>query len=323
MGENTPKIVIPDHILDMIPVRAAAYAAEQKERWLAGLDDDAAAAVEVASTHNIADTAERRELHRAILTELAANVTGEMPEKPTMVYVAGPMAVGKSSLLRTFGERMERERQGAVEVYDHQHLEAVYQDYKAAMQHYMTSDFALYKARLPEFAESGNNFAIIRPEASALDQAARALAAELKASVVMEQLGDGDMRAWAKEQTETYRLVAIGVTADPNINQERLHARNESTGQEVTDEELARTISGFSDWNAFMAVMETADRAVLVNADWDELEVVYGTENGEAVCRDPAAYGYFLDNAGRPANELFDDHDDAFDDEPEPEAPGL
>lgn len=287
---NPSKIEVPDHILDMVVERANAYAENKKDRWLGGFTDDAAQDIEHASTHNIIDTPQRRELHREILQEIAQNTSEDIPEQSTFIYFAGPMASGKSSIRQVFDERIEGSDAGA---YQDPNIENAFQTYKNAQGHLMYSDFAFYKETLPEFEQNGQEFAVIRPEASALDQAVTAWARELKANIILEQLGDGVKDEWAKDKAEQHNFIVIGVTTDPAINGQRLHDRNARTGESISDEELTGTIKGFSGGHAFKKVAQHAAQAVLISTDTDDFSVIYAAENGNEVSKNSKEFAKF------------------------------
>lgn len=293
MTTQTPNISVPDHILDLVADTAKAYVVESRDRWLGGFSEEDAAAVFERSTHHLVDTPERRELHRAILQEVAQSIKAESSGKPIFIYVAGPMAAGKSALQEAFKERMQSE--DPHQLFEDPNMEAAYQEYATASQRLMASDFALYKQRLPEFEENGNEYAVIRAEASGLDYAVTTWARELKVNMVREDLGDGVDEAWLNDVTSNYDLVYIGVTADPHVNAARLHARNEATGEQTKDTELAKTIRGFSSDNAYNHMAQNASRAILVHADQDmNMHVIHAAKDGWVVADDEPAYERFL-----------------------------
>ena len=170
----------------------------------------------------------------------------------------------------------------------------------------MVSDFGLYKERLPEFAASGNNFAVIRPEASGLDQAVSAWAKELKTNIIRADLGDGVSQEWFEEQRKTHRIFAVGVTANPALNLERLHER----GDQTSDQELAATIQRYSRKMGFEAFVPYAERAVLLSSsDSGNIQTIYAAENGEQIYIHASEYRAFMDYAYEPVERLFQQPD--------------
>jgi hypothetical protein len=274
---NASALEVPDRILDMVVERAKVYADVSGERWL-GTDPVKAAWIKANATVNMIDTPERRELHRAILLEQALKykLTGDLPEKPILFYVCGPMAAGKSTLIQAFEDRIAANDEN---LYADSNIERGFQLYKQMRQRLMKSDFALYKARLPEFAADPANFAIIRPEASGLDQAALAWAGELRTNVLSEQLGDG-IEKWAEQQAQTHRLVIIGVKTDRDTNLARLHERNQQRGENISEDELDRTITGFNAADGFAGAARHAEFAVLIDSTGPDYKVIQAFENG-------------------------------------------
>ncbi len=287
-------IEVPDHILDMIPVRTENYIRKNFDRALGAANGMPEDQFRQASTHNIVNTPERRQLHREILQEVAARgLKGEKPDKPAFIYFVGPMAVGKTTLRNDFNERIEQENSDMVIApYHDAALEDVYQKYKQAASYLINSDFNLYKENLPEFERFGNNFGVIRAEASALDQAVTAWAKELNASLILEQLGDGVDIEWAQEKAQEFDWITVGVTADPVTNACGLRERCNDTDQEISDKELAATIKGFSGLNAFHVTAQHANQAVLLQADHG-YKAICNWKNGVENIQDDTAYSKF------------------------------
>ena len=239
-------------------------------------------------------------------------MTGERPERPIYFYAAGPMAAGKSHMLERFEERAlyELEGEGANRYQDD--LEAIYQKYKLASRYCIQPSFEIIKDMLPEFESSGGNFGLVRAEASALDQAARQWAQDIGSCLMRSDLGDGDMALAFYDDAQRYDIVLLGVTCDPLKNLERLQARNAETGESISQEELAKSIIGFSQAESFMGGARLASRALLVSSDYDA--VVAAWENGERHVLRPNLLRQFEGYRGLSPAELlriFDAHAEA------------
>lgn len=287
-------IEVPDHILDMVAHRAEAYAERSQERWLANLsEDDKKNAIE-NSTHHLVRNPERRALHRKILEEISRGVLCDAPEgKPTLLYICGPMAVGKTALTKHFKSQVE-ENSGAIiggGSLDHPSVTALRKIFSEVSGRVMPSDFELYKKSLPEFERSNSDFALIRPEASGLDQAVNAWAKELKVHSSLEHLGDEISEEWISQQKETHRLVVVGVTDDPEKNKQRLHARNAEKNEAITDGALFTALTGFSGESGWQRTMKLSDEAFLVYPD---ARLIHHSVNEEMKFQDQSAFQNFL-----------------------------
>ncbi len=308
-NENSaPVAEVPEHILDMIPTLADTYIVESGERLLAGIPAHQHELVLAASTHNVTRSSERRALHAKILQALAADVIAkkfEKPaaEKPIKVYITGPMAVGKTTLLSHFDQRIAEEKEGqSVDGFEGA-LEAAYQYYKQAGENLMRPDFNIPKAMLPEFEVSGKNYTFIRAEASALVQAVEAWSKELGANIVLEELGNANLEELVQRQAKDYTFVLIGVTADPAVNAQGLRDRCEATGQNVSERELAETITGFSQPGSFLGMSKHADCAVLLSSD-HQYKVVYECAKEQEQISDRQIYDRFVSYGFKNANDL-------------------
>lgn len=283
---------VPEHILDLVAERAKAYTVESKDRWLAGYTPEQQGAIQEKSTHHLVDTAERRELHRKILEKLAENLSDDIPEQSKLIAFIGPMGSGKSTLREEFDTRLASDDPETP--YDNDSFEVAFQHYKKAIGRALNSDFQLFKQMLPEFAENNNEFAIIRAEASALDQALRIWAKELKTHIVIEQLGDRPDPEALNTMATDHQLITIAVTADPVVNAAQLHARNAKTGQVIDDAELARTIKGFSE-EGYQAYAQKSHFAVLADSDpHTGFEVIHAMKKGRGLDVEPQKYATFL-----------------------------
>ncbi len=302
--DSESSIQVPEHILDMIPGCAQVYLEGNRARLLAGIPPDQHQNILEQSTHNQIETPERRELHRKILQSVPMNFMGEKSDRPIMVYISGPMAVGKTTLCQQFDKRIVQESERrTIRPYGEDALENVYQLYKQADGYRMQPDVTVCKQMLPEFESSGKNFTLIRVEAAALGHAVTAWAKELGANIILEQMGDADMRPWAKKQAEDYSLVVIGVTANPVVNAQRLQERCKETGQKVTGEELAKTIIGYSQLGAFFGMSQHATHAVLLASDYD-YRLVYRCDNGKGQTVISRLAGDFVSYADREVSDL-------------------
>lgn len=301
MSDQKTEIYVPDHILDMIPECANCYVKKSKERLLAHINDDQHETIFASSTHHITGTSERRELHRSILQETARSITPKsLSEKPTLIYVCGPPAVGKSTLLKYFDARITN---GCTESFQNPFLEDAFQCYATAKKHYMAVDFELFKRRLPEFEQSGKEFTIIRAEASALDQAIQAWAKELKTNIVLEQIDDCDLKQWVSEKMEDYKLISIAVTASPALNAQRLEERNQKTGQVISIKELDSYIERVSA-SGMNALRDLVDEAYLFSSEDDGYKAVYVYKNGKKIMEDSKALAVFESYTCQPSSDL-------------------
>lgn len=299
------KIDVPDHILDMIPIAAETYIKDNYDRALGAANGMSADEFDRVSTHNIVNTPERRELHRAILQEVAERgLKGERPEKPIFISFVGPMGVGKTRLRDELDMRMAEEgADGGTKIYVSEDLEEIYQKYKQASLYKVDSDFSLYKARLPEFEQNGKNFGVVRAEASALDSAVIAWSKELGSSLIIEQSGFGSDVDWCEERARNYEWIGVGVTNDPIVNAAGLNARSQSTGQDITMSELSQSVIDFSVEGHFDRMCDFADRSFLFDAGAD-YEVIAKWNRGLAFARNVHAYNKFMSYADLDRDEL-------------------
>jgi hypothetical protein len=201
----TKAIDVPDYILDMVPECANSYVELSRERLMPNVSDEVwADFIQNRSTHRLADSSERRKVHQAVLEEIAKRgLVGERPERPLLIYVCGPKASGKTTLLEGFQQRILKEKeQGVYEEYEATSLERFFQKYKAASAYCMMADFQLFKDSLPEFAQSGGEYAVIRAEAAGLNEACKSWAEELGACVIIEQLGYGGINQEVLKKNE-------------------------------------------------------------------------------------------------------------------------
>ena len=283
-------IDVPGEILDIVASYAPEYVEKSRERLLGGFPEEEHEKILKQSTHNVVNTPERRQLHREILQELAQNLKGEPQEKPIFLYFVGPMAAGKTGLRNSFEQRMESEEKGLSKgIYEEPELETVYQKYKTASSYVMEPNFSLFKEKLPEFKESGGNYAVIRAEAAALAQAVYKWSKDLGVNVIEENLGDGAPKDWAQEKAQMYDWTSIGVTSNPVTNRLGLEERSAATGQTMTtDEEFIRTVQGFSANN----VLGLSPQAVLLSAD-DGYKVIASWDNGQKQVHDQKLYETF------------------------------
>ncbi len=300
MTKNSNTIKVPEHILDMVADRAEAYAKESQDRWLGGFSDKKKQEILKNSTHHIVRSDERRKLHRQILQEIVQNIIGKKPEKPILLYVCGPMGVGKTTLTNYFLSQARNDNSltgifkniartlGGIISRKQAAKNVLRQVFKQVSERLMISDFGLYKSRLPEFNENNGEFSLIRAEASGLDQAVNAWAKELGVHVILEQLGDGISDEWVEKQKETHRLVVVGVTANPEVNGKQLHAREEN---KTSNAELHKTIIATSQDTGLPNTIARADKAFLVASDGD---LIHHSENGKTHYQNSTRFEAFL-----------------------------
>lgn len=281
MQQNQSIIDVPDHILDLVAQAAKNYIANNTDVLLKSIAPENHDKILASSTHNLVDTPERRELHRAILQERVAHLPAERPDHRTMLYIAGPMGAGKTTLINEFTERYNEEKAGLhLGEYEDQGMEDVYQSFRDLKKNLVTSDFQYYKSRLPEYAASGNEYALIRAEASGLDVALTQWAKELNANMIIEQRGGRNFADNVENFSKDYNMVVLGVTADPALNAQRLAGRNKETAQVIKAQELASAICDFSTPGSFMNAAPHAQLAVLVEAHSTGYSSIYHAEYG-------------------------------------------
>ena len=270
---------VPDHILDIVAHTAKNYVATKADTLLKGIPAQDHAAILHNSTHHLVDTPERRDLHRTILQERIAHLPINRPNRPTLLYLAGPMGVGKTTLLEEFTERYNEEKAGIhLGEYDSPGIEDVYQSFRQIIENLVVSDFQFYKSRLPEYAASGNEYAIIRAESSGLDVALTQWAKELNANLIIEQRGGRNLAEYVENFSKDYNVVLLGVTGDPNLNAQRLAGRNTQTMQVIRVQELAKAICDFSTPDSFINAAKCAQLAVLAEAHDDGYSTLFHAE---------------------------------------------
>lgn len=262
---------VSEHILDTVPLMANKYIEENRERLFPEASDEAwLDFLENVSSHRFIQTPERREIHRRVLNEIGRRgITGEKPEKPLLIYICGPMGSGKTTLLDAFDERIRLEREEAVyDLYNSAPLETVFKKYQAASAYCIKADFQLFKDSLPEYAESGGDYSVIRAEAAGLNEACQAWAKELDACVIIEQLGYGGINQTVLEKMQAgHELHTIAVTASPEVNAYRLIQRTRAEGSEANLGELAKAIRGVSQPDEVLGVLATGESGVLLSSD--------------------------------------------------------
>lgn len=281
MQESQTFANVPDHILDLVAHTAKNYVASKSDTLLKGIPAQDHAEILRNSTHHLVDAPERRDLHRAILQECTAHLPMNRPDRPTLLYLAGPMGVGKTTLLEEFTERLNEEEAGLyLGEYDDEGIEDVYQSFRQIKENFVVSDFQFYKSRLPEYAASGNEYAIIRAEASGLDVALTQWAKELNANLIIEQRGGRNFAENVEKFSKDYNTVLLGVTGDPALNARRLAGRNKDTGQVIRAQELATAICDFSTPDGFKNAAKHAQLAVLAEAHEDGYSSIYHAHLG-------------------------------------------
>jgi hypothetical protein len=213
------------------------------------------------------------------------------------------MGAGKTTLREEFDARIASDDPETP--YENDSIEIAFQHYKEATERILAPDWEFFKEMLPEFAENGNEFAIIRAEASGLAQATLDWAKELKAHSVLEVLGDRPSDEFIADKTTDREFIVIGVTTDPAINAAQLHERNTKTGQDIDDATLARTIKGFSE-EGYQALSRSAKFAILVQSDpYKGFEVIHAMKKGHTVDVKSEEHAAFLNLGPRSENEIL------------------
>lgn len=286
---------VPDHILDLVAHTAKNYIATKTDVLLKGVPARDHDATLRNSTHHLVESPARRDLHSAILQERVAHLPLERPDRPTILYLAGPMGVGKTTLLEEFAARIAEEEAGIhLGDYDDQGIENAYRCFKQIKQNLVISDFQYYKSRLPEYAASGNEYAVIRAEASGLDVALTQWATELKANLIIEQRGGRNLASHTENFSKGYNVALLGVTGEPALNAQRLAGRNTQTGQVIRVQELAKAICDFSAPDSFTNASKHARLAILLEANASGYASIYHAEQGREVShRDEMAYARY------------------------------
>lgn len=281
MHKNKTLPDVPDHILDIVAQTAKNYVSNKSDVLLKGIAKRDHDKILRASTHNLVEHESRKDLHRSILQECVEHLQAPESGRPTLLYLAGPMGIGKTTLLEEFKERLHEETMGInLGDYDDQGIEDIYQAFLNVKENLVVSDFQFYKSRLPEYAASGNEYAIIRAEASGLDVALTQWARELKANLIIEQRGGRNFADNVEKFSKDYNMILLGVTGDPALNAQRLAGRNTETGQIIRAQELAKAICDFSTPDNFADASQHAELAVLVQADHDGYSSIYHAAYG-------------------------------------------
>ncbi len=289
------KIQVPDHILDYIAERAEDYTQSSHERLLGHFTAEKQSKIEAQSTHHLVRTEERRELHKTILEAIIQDMPEKTLNKPLLIQFIGPMASGKTTLQMEFLTRLNSDDPNTP--YHDDTLEHIYQLYAQASQYKVTSDFELYKSMLPEFKENDQEFAIIRAEASGLDQAVQKWSKELNSSIILEQLGDtsADKESDITSLSAKNTLITVAVTSDPTVNAQRLHQRNQEKDEHISDQELARTIQQFSATSYDLYAKHSVHTA-LINSTQGNFEPIHLVTQGNEKIINAVEFKNFRDN---------------------------
>tara|TARA_B100001093_G_C26680979_1_gene950411 strand:+ start:116 stop:1135 length:1020 start_codon:yes stop_codon:yes gene_type:complete len=315
-------IEVPEHILDKVQEIAEFYVQRELEahrkfkagdsdtpsRWLDGFSDEEQAYIIENSGYNN-HSEERRELRRKILQQAVAHIAGDIPERAMLFYVGGPQGTGKKEIRSSFDKRIEEEQsQGIIRPFENDHLETVFQKYKQAKSRLMGPDYDVFRAELPEYLankeEHGHDFAfaLIRAEATGLGAAIKAWAEELKAHVILEELGDGLTDDWlSRNKVEEKELIVVGTTADPVLAKDRLVERQDSADEDV----LAKQFSRFSEDDGYPKWANEAELAVLVKTDDGTPHVIHAANYGRTLEEDPLPVSTFNRYSEVSVQEMF------------------
>lgn len=304
------KVNISDEILDQVAIEAQRYVRQDRERWLSGHDEETKNDVLIKGTHNFVYTLdqieesesngvdmsvarERRELHRTIIELQAQTLSDQVPDRPTVFYIGGAMAAGKSTLKKSFDDRIAQEKEHkVVAAFSDEKVEGFFQKYKEISQHVCAPDYGLYKENIPEFEQNNMNFSYIRPEASGLAVAVQTLAKRNNANLIMEGLVDTVRDGWYEKDVQKFNaeFIVMGVTCDPALNYGRLQER----GDDIPISQLADIIKKGSSSGGFMKRASLADRAILISTnDESNPKVIFTSKNGIETSRDFAKFSEF------------------------------
>lgn len=273
-------IDVPDYILDMAALRAKEYFNNSQERLLGAYSEEAKETIKAISTHQKVDSSERRELHREIIMDMIGGKKVPEDGQQNIYLFAGPPGAGKSTL---------RKKMESGEPLGENHpLEALREQFKEDAKSAVSVDFGIFKAKLPEYSESndkhkqeyGDMYAVIRSEASGLNEAILQMAKDAKLPSIREQLMDIDIakNKNVRQELEGSNLTVIGVTtSDPETIRKRVQERENP----MKDEEVVRAIRTFSKPESFETLAKMADKAVLVNTDNEQYKTILTAEKGK------------------------------------------
>lgn len=279
---NQPQRItdVPDHILDKVADEAERYFNEDQARLLGGYSEDAKQVIQRISTHKKARDPKRRELYKQIILRTIGDKVGlPVSEKAPLMIFCGPAGAGKSTLRAAFDKDT---------AFDDPRLQEAKDIYRKNIDSCISIDFGLFKEMLPEYKAAntiykekfGDMYAVIRCEASGLNQAIRQFAKELNFPAVQEQLYDVNMRENKELDADArhYDMVIFGVTCDPEKIIERVKARQNP----MQEQEVVRAIKGFSSDDAFGYISEIAGRTFLIDTN-DKYKNIYYDNKKEGV----------------------------------------
>ncbi len=137
--------IAPEHILDRVAEIAASYMANKTDRLLKGIDPKHTAYILNNATARYAGLPVRRALHQKILQNRVEHLADERPDNGTVLYVTGPMAAGKTTLLNEFLKRANASDPENAASFSDANLEAIFQTYASMQGNMVVSDFQFYK----------------------------------------------------------------------------------------------------------------------------------------------------------------------------------
>lgn len=294
---------VPAHILEKVSEEAERYFREDAARLLGAYDVTEKDTPEIAksknearkkvlelSTHTKVTTPERRALHKKIILEIIGGRTG-MPEdvKPPFLLFAGPPGAGKSNL---------REKFKTNEELGDKQMEQARRIYQENIGSCISIDFNIFKNNLPEYKAAntafkekfGDMYAVIRSEASGLNQAIRQFAKEANLGKVQEQIFDVDLKKSGEldGDAKQYDMTVFGVTCDPEVVRARVKARKNP----MQDAEVSRAINGFSNNNAFGHLANISDKTFLIDTN-GQYKTVFAAKNGKETYKDKQKFQDF------------------------------
>lgn len=286
-------IDVPEYIIDKVATEAKRYFTEEQDRLLGVYSEEGKSVIRRISTHEKIDSPGRRELHKKIILQIVGGKKPSSDGIPTVILFAGPPGAGKSTLRSRFEMDVP---------FTEEHLEQARQIYKEASSACCAIDFGIFKRDLPEYNSAntaykekyGDMYAVIRSEASGLNQAIIQFAKEAGLTTIREQLMDIDLRA-SGELAEAAKgnLIVFGVTCDPDVCRSRVAAREKP----MLDEEVCRAVPGFSADGAFPYIATIATNSFLFDTT-DRHRTIYAASRGTASYIDEAAFHQFKDYVG-------------------------
>lgn len=311
-GDNS-QIEVPDQILGLVAENADDYRTNHKERWMDVFSEEEQRQI-LQYAETATDQEGKKELYRSILQEVSQHLAGsidDIPGEAISVCFFGPRGGGKTTLQDILEDQTES--------LGDQNLQYVQERRDQAKTRLLAPDFGLFTKHLPKYEEikqqcrdkglfDGDEeqihnfaFAHVRPEAHGLAMAVKAWAKEIKAHMIIEELGDADLTDQRIKNNKLDELIVIGVTAAPELVAERLRAKTDESKATI-----ANSIRNFSKpGSGFEARAEIADRAMLISSDNNGFKVIQTWKNGEIAAQDNEAVAKFESYADMTNEQMF------------------